>query len=92
MLQGCVTVIPLPLLQEICFQITVSSFLDDSTEGFWLENRINLFGASFSVLIALLGQTWHFDIWHVLYAFLYCMHVAMTVYAKKYKCIAEERM
>lgn len=40
-------------------------------------------------MIALLEQIWHFDIQHVFYAFLYCMHVVMIVYAKKYKCIAE---
>lgn len=54
-----------------------------SQEWFWLENRVNLFGATFLVLIALLEQIWHFDIQQVFYAFLYCVHVFMTVYAKK---------
>jgi len=30
LLHGSETVLSFPLLQEICFQVTVSSFLDDS--------------------------------------------------------------
>lgn len=45
------------------------------------QEKVDLFSAPFSILVALLEQIWHFDTHHVFYAFLYCMHVVMTVYA-----------
>lgn len=59
------------LFSDYCFFISRWAHRSD----FWLGDRVNLFSASFSVLIALLEPIKHFDIQHVFYAFLCCMHV-----------------